>query len=334
MASRRSNLRFGVLGTALIATKVAQAIHKAKGASLAAIASRTAAKARSWAARHDCPKWFGSYEALLDDPDVDVVYVPLPNSMHHEWTIRAAEKRKHVLCEKPIAASLSQAIEMTDACRACGVQFMDGVMWVHHARAARFRSVLDKGALGKLRRVTSAFTFCWEKFPKDDIRLKPELAGGSLGDLGWYCIRATTFVFGSPPREVWATARWRNSVDVNVSAVLWYDGDRIASFDCGFDTVMRQWFEAAGTRGSLVCDDFVLPHSVEAARFWIHDGSGKKHKEHVVRGCDQVVCMIEDFAAAVRSGRLNAQWPADAVETMRVCEAVQKAARTESRVSL
>lgn len=332
--SKNVELRWGVIGTALIATKVAAAIHAARGSRLEAIASRSLAKAKRWARKHMCPRAHGSYEALLDNDDIDAVYIPLPNSMHHEWTIRAAEKGKHVLCEKPIAATYAQAVEMADACRHHGVQLMDGVMWVHHARAAHFKKQIDKGALGTLRRATSAFTFLLDKIPKVDIRLSKELAGGSLGDLGWYCVRLANFALGDLPREVYATARWYKGVDMNLSAVLWYDKDRMSSFDCGFDTVMRQWFEIAGTKGSMVCDDFVLPHSTAEARYFVHGAEGKKRKAFVVRDCDQVVAMIEDFTRAVQSGTLNAAWPRESLETMRVLEAVAKSAKTESRVEL
>lgn len=331
---KTTDLRFGVMGTALIATKIANAIHSAKGARLDVIASRNLARAKSWARRHKCPRAYASYEELLDDAEIDAVYIPLPNSMHHEWTIRAAEKGKHVLCEKPIAASYSQAVEMADACRQHGVQLMDGVMWVHHSRAAHFKKQIDKGALGTLRRLTSAFTFLLDKIPKVDIRLSKELAGGSLGDLGWYCMRLANFAFEDLPKEVYATARWYNGVDMNLSAVLWYDKGRMASFDSGFDIVMRQWFEIAGTKASMVCDDFVLPNSTAEARYFVHGGEGKKRKEHVVRDCDQIVAMIEDFTKAVKSGKLNTAWPRETLETMQVMEAVAKSAKTGSRVEL
>jgi predicted dehydrogenase len=121
---------------------------------------------------------------------------------------------------------------------------------------------------------------------------------------------------------------------MNLSAVLWYDKDRMASFDCGFDVVMRQWFEIAGTKASMVCDDFVLPGSTAEARYFVHGAEGTKRKEFVVRDCDQIVAMIEDFTKAVQSGKLNAAWPRETLETMRVLEAVEKSAKTGSRVQL
>ncbi len=332
--STGKDVRIGIMSTAVIATKVCKGMHLARGATPAAVASRDAGKAKAWARKHRVPVSYGSYEALLDDPEIDAVYIALPPSMHHEWTIKAAEHGKHVLCEKPIALDLKQAQEMVEACRQHRVQLMDGVFWVHHPRAIHLRKTLEKGSLGRLRRVTSSFTFCWEKMPLDNIRLKPELGGGSLGDLGWYCVRITHFAFGELPQRVFATARYVNKVDVSLSATLWYSDERMASFDCGFDTVMRQWFEIAGMKNSLVCDDFVLPNSTESARYFMHDGSGKKRKEFVIKNGVQEVSMIEDFAAIVKSGKLDPRWPAETLATQKVIDALAKSAKQEKIVEL
>ena len=124
---------------------------------------------------------------LLSDTEIEAVYIPLPPSLHAEWTIRTAEAGKHILCEKPLSANYGQAMDMVDACRANGVQLMDGVMWVHHDRTRLMEQIIQSGDLGELRRVTSAFTFHWDQFPTDNIRVSRELAGGSLGDLLYPC---------------------------------------------------------------------------------------------------------------------------------------------------
>jgi len=155
------NVRWGILGTARIATKVAAAIHQAQGAQLSAIASRSADRAQQWQAEHKAERHYGSYQALLGDPEIDAVYIPLPPSLHAEWTIKAAQQGKHVLCEKPIAMSALEAREMVNACEHHNVQFMDGVMWYHHPRCKQMQDVIKQGQLGPLRRVTSAFTFNW-----------------------------------------------------------------------------------------------------------------------------------------------------------------------------
>ena len=326
-------LRFGILGTARIAEKVAAAIHAADGASLDVIGSRDADRAREWAQGHQVPRSVGDYRRVIDDPEIDAVYIPLPNSMHHAWTLAAAEAGKHVLCEKPLGIDAQQARDMAAACREHQVQLMDGVMWVHHPRTIAMKEQITSGTLGELRRVTSAFTFRFDEIPDYDIRLDPDTGGGSLGDLGWYCCRATLWAFDDLPTRVFATARMFRDVDMNLSALLWYDNQRMASFDCGFDTELRKWFEVAGTRSSLVCDDFLSPWDVNQPRFWVHNRNGLQGK-HLAPTPIQEVVMIENFAQAVVSGKIREDWIDDAVATQTMCDALARSARIEHVVEL
>jgi len=312
---------------------VGQAIKRAAGAELVAVASRSKERAEAWAAAHGVPKAYGSYAELVEDPEIDALYIPLPPSLHAEWTIRAVERGKHVLCEKPLAATVADAEAMVEACRRHSVQLMDGVMWVHHERTEWMERVLASGQLGRLRRVTSSFTFNWPQWPEADFRLDRSLGGGSLLDLGYYCVRATLWAFQSLPAEVWAAARYYRDVDVNLTGVMLYPDERIASFDCGFDTQPRRTLEVAGTDGSLSCDDFTLPWQEGEATFRLRLGRNKA-SEYRLTGCIQEVRMIERFGQCVRSGQLNVQWPADALETMRVCDALDRAARTGERVAV
>jgi len=225
---------------------------------------------------------------------------------------------------------------MAAAAREHQVQLMDGVMWVHHPRADAMKERLSDGTLGELRRVTSAFTFHYDEIPDYDIRLDPQTAGGSLGDLGWYCCRAALWAFDQLPDRVFATARMFRDVDINLSAILWYDQQRMASFDCGFDTELRKWFEVAGTKASLVCDDFLRPWDQRKPRFWIHDRNGLKG-EHVVQTtgtATQEVLMIENFAEAVGRGELRDDWIDDALRTQTMCDALARSAQQEQVIEL
>ena len=325
----KKHVRWGILSTAGIATKVARAINLSQNAELVAVASRTEERATAWAQKHNVPTAYSNYDALLSDATLDAIYIPLPPSLHAEWTIRAAEHGKHVLCEKPLAANSDEASIMADACRQNGVQLMDGVMWVHHERTAMMKQEL--GDLGELRRVTAAFTFNWNTIPTDNIRTKPELAGGSLGDLGYYCVRAILWAFEEMPTKVFATARYKVGVDFNLAGILWFEDERIATLDCGFDTALRKWFEVAGTRASLVCDDFTVPTSEESARFWVH-GSGNEKYE--TGACIQEVNMIERFSGIVQSGNLEPEWVEVAVNTMRVCDALLESDQRGESVQL
>ena len=313
-------VRWGILSTANIATKVARAIHLAENSDLIAVASRTEERAATWAADYNVPTVYGTYDALLADDSLDAIYIPLPPSLHAEWTIKAAEHGKHVLCEKPLAANAAEAVAMADACRQNGVQLMDGVMWVHHERTAVMKQKLKDGTLGKLRRVTTAFTFNWDTIPVRNIRAMKEFAGGSLGDLGYYCVRAILWAFEQMPTQVFATARYKVDVDFNLAGILWFDDERIATLDCGFDTGIRKWFEVAGTRASIVCDDFTVPTSENTARFWVHGPDG--NEQNTVDGCIQEVTMIERFSRIVKSENLEAEWSDVAVDTMRICDAL------------
>jgi predicted dehydrogenase len=319
-------VRWGILSTANIATKVGDAIHLADGAELVAIASRTQNRAEDWAYEHNVPRTYGNYEGLLNDPEVDAIYIPTPPSMHAEWTIKAAEHGKHVLCEKPLSVTAEEAVAMADACRRNGVQLMDGVMWVHHKRTAEMRRLIDDGTLGRLRRVTAAFTFNWDTIPENNIRAQKEVGGGCLGDLGYYCVRAILWAFGDLPTQVFGTTRDKVGVEFNLSGLLWFADERMASFDCGFDTGSRKWFEVAGTKGSLICDDFTVPWKTDVARFWIH-GTAGKDAEHRIEACIQEVEMIERFSNIVRTGELDAHWPTVAIDTMRVCDTLLESAR-------
>jgi predicted dehydrogenase len=332
-------IRWGVLGTAKIATKVAKAIREAPGAELAAVASRSGPRAESWAAQHGAGRAYGSYDELLADPELTAVYIPLPPSLHAEWTIRAAQAGKHVLCEKPLAASASEGREMIAACREHRVQLMDGTMWMHHPRTELMQAELTSGKLGPLRRVSAAFSANFlADAPPDNIRFQRELAGGALGDVGWYCVRAALWAFGELPERVQATARFFQEVDIDLSAWLWFREDRMAVFDCGFDTVWRKWFEVAGSLGSLVCDDFVNPWKTERPRFWLHDGQGQS-TEHVAPPQIQEVRMIEHFGELVRKiirdgAAPDDRWPRQSLETQVVCDALAESARREMPIEI
>ena len=326
-------LRFGILGTARIAEKVGQAIHEATNATLHVIASRDADRAAKWAKEHNAANSVGSYEAVLADPDVDAVYIPLPPSMHAEWTTRAAEAGKHVLCEKPLAGNSNEARQLVDVCEKHGVQFMDGVMWLHHPREADMRAVIESGTLGDLRHLSSAFTFRWPTVPEDDFRTKREYGGGSLLDLGWYCVGVALWAFGEMPERVFGSGQFRNEVDMHFNGLMWFSGNRTASLNCGFDTVMRRWVEIAGTEKSLVCDDFTRPWKVDKPRFWIHESDGSAD-ERISEPPVQEVCMIEQFSAAVLSGTLRTEWPQRALQTQIVCEALDQSARSGEIVTL
>jgi predicted dehydrogenase len=325
-------VRWGIMGTARIATRVSTAIHAVAGAEAGVIASRNGEKAASWGAEHDIPQSTEGYQALLENDQLDAIYIPLPPSMHHEWTIKAAEHGKHVLCEKPIAMNARQAEEMAAACRENNVQLMDSTMWVHSPRARDMKQFLASGQLGELSRVTSAFTIMLNPI-EDELRYDRQRGGGSLMDLGWYNIRATLWAFGSLPERVLGSGQYENDVDMRFSATLWYPGDAMASFDCAFNLTRRKWFEITGTEGTVVCDDFLAPWDPARPRYWTHDAEGAS-TEYVSEPLIQEECMVDHFCQIVRSGELDEHWPQITIDNQRVVDALDQSSRSGKVVEI
>ena len=332
MTAPDRSLRFGILGTAKITRRLVPAIRKAHNAELVAIASRDLLRATTWAQEYDVDTTYGSYQDLLDAPDIDAVYIPLPPSMHHEWTIRAAAAGKHVLCEKPLSLSSAEAEEMATACQEHGVQLMDGVMWMHHDRTPAMKEVIEAEDFGPLRRVTSGFSVNMLDELEGNFRLVPELGGGSLLDLGYYCVGGVLWAFNGLPGRVYASARYQGGVDLNFSGMMWFDDNRIASIDCGFDTSFRTWIEVSGAGGSLVCDRFTRPQDDETAAFYVHKGF--EDSKVSVPNRDQIVRMVETFSNLALAESPDPHWPQRAIDTMRVCEALSQSARDEQVVEL
>jgi predicted dehydrogenase len=327
-----AKVRWGILGVAWINQRLLPAFRAATHAEVRAIASRSPDRARAAAAAAGIPVAHGSYDALLDDPDVDAVYIPLPNSLHGEWVRRAAERGKHILCEKPLTPTAEEARELVDFCRARGVKLMDGFMWPHHPRTALLRQHLDEGAVGQVRRVSAAFTFPLKPLDPGNIRLRSDLAGGSLLDVGCYCVYALRWAFGAEPVRVYATARYAYDVDVEMNGTLWFDDDRVGTFDCGFTLPFRRWLEVTGGQGVARVHDLWLPGP--RAVFTIEKEGAERREVAAPDGADQVVCMIDNFCKAVLEGTPVRPDPEEAVRTLRVLDALARSAQEEREMDV
>lgn len=347
-------IRWGFLGTANIARKNWQAIHNTGNSVLTGVASRDLSKAERFIAECQAsvpvpilPKAYGSYESLLASNEIDAVYIPLPTGLRKDWVIRAAESGKHVVCEKPCAVHLSDLVEMTSACKRHGVQFMDGVMFVHGARMQRLREVLAEGkTIGKIRRITSQFSFLGDEgFVADNIRSRSNLEPqGCLGDLGWYSIVfALECLQGRMPRRVrgqflsrFGSPESPAQIPSEFSAELLYDDGVSASFYCSFVTENQQWANISGTQGYLHVPDFVLPFFGCEAALEIN------RPEFKVTGCHfsmeshpqrlavseysnnhpsaQETRLFRTFAEQVARGGLRSDWPERALKTQQLLE--------------
>lgn len=342
-------IRIGVMGCAEIARKVSRAINLAPNATIAAVASRSLEKAKSFATSNGYPestKIHGSYESILEDPEVDALYVPLPTSLHVEWAIRAAEKGKHILLEKPVALNVAEFDKIVAACEANGVQIMDGTMWVHNPRTAKLKEFLsDSDRFGQLKTVQSCFSFAGdEDFLKNDIRVKPGLDGlGALGDAGWYAIRASLLAnnFELPNTVTAFPGAVLNEAGVILScgaSLTWEDG-RTATIYCSFLANLTMEITAIGTNGTLRVHDFIIPFQETQASFttstkawfnelvtaWVNPPS-----EHTVKTeLPQEACMVREFARLVgeiknKGAKPDGFWPSISRKTQLVVDAVKE----------
>jgi predicted dehydrogenase len=325
-----TKLRWGILGVARINERLLPAFARACHGELRAIASRSLPRAREAAGRAGIPAAHGSYEELLASPDIDAVYIPLPNTLHADWARRAADHGKHILCEKPLTPTAREAEELVAYCQARKVKLMEGFMWPHHPRTARLRQALDSGVIGPVQRVGASFTFLLPMDPKN-IRLQADLGGGSLLDVGCYTVYGIRWAFGAEPVRVWATARFEEDVDVEMSGVLWLEDGRLGLFDCGFTLPVRAGLEITGTEGVIRVPHLWGPGP--KATFTIQR-SDLSVEEVVIEGEDQIVNMLDDFNRCVLEDRPVEPDPLEAVKTLRVLDALALSAREERVVDV
>jgi predicted dehydrogenase len=355
-------LRIGFLSTAGIGRKNWKAIFHSGNCVVSAVASRDVAKGRQFIdecqrefAFEQPPLAFGSYEELLASEMVDAVYVPLPTALRKSFVIRAAENRKHVVCEKPCAVDSAGLEEMLSACRSNRVQFMDGVMFMHNPRQAKVREVLDDDkSVGALRRLSSSFSFySGADFFRGNIRANGALEpAGCLGDLGWYSIRFALWTLNwRLPHTVTAgilssseNLPDRPPAPIDFSAELFFDGGVSCAFYCSFIAGRQQWVHVSGQKGWLLLPDFIHPFNsfepaFEVNEQWVTVSSGAKCPPGVdplVQGhaAAQDAIMWRNFANQIASGKLNDDWPMWSAKTQKVMDACHEAARRGQPVKL
>ncbi len=290
-------VRWGVLGCARIARlNVIPAILRNSNAKLQAVASRDAAKLVEFHSLFGDFTDHTSYDALLADPNVDAVYLPLPNAMHCEWAIKAMRAGKHVLCEKPLALNSEQAAQMVETARECGVQLMEAFMYRYTERTRQIRAILDSGRLGKIRSINSTFRFLLDR--ENTIKENPALGGGALYDVGCYPLNLIGLVAQAEPVSCAVECDKVNGVDVNLSAVLRYEDGLIASLHCGFNAFGRMHSEIIGTEGMLESTDTFLDNAGELV---LHTKTGREVIP--VPACDRYGAEIADFSAALLEKR-------------------------------
>ena len=334
MIAAKTSVRWGVLGTGLIAQNhVIPAIQGAERCELVAIASRSETKADGIAARFSIPRAFGSYEALLADPDVDAVYLPLPNDLHGPWTRRAADAGKHVLCEKPIALTSAETQEVADYCEERNILAMEAFMYRFHPAWARVRGLISEGAIGQLLDVGIWFSFRTNR--TGDYRLDFAAGGGALYDVGCYAVNVSRMLLGDHPDHVLGTARIdsESGVDMTFSGILDYGGS-FATFTCSMEQEPQHSIVIHGTAGWIsIADPFNCPPDVATT---ITIGTGGDHHPNAstiesitIPPANQYGLQATALADAILNGTPSPLPLEDSIKNMRLLERLFAAANIQ-----
>ncbi|XP_009623708.1 putative oxidoreductase At4g09670 [Nicotiana tabacum] len=351
MADNETPVRFGIIGCAEIARKMSRAINLSPNSTLYAIASRSIEKAKNFAIKNsllsDSIKLYGNYIELLNDPFVDAVYMPLPTSFHLHWAILAAEKKKHLLLEKPTALNVTQLDKIIEACERNGVQFMDASMWYHHPRTAKMKEFIsDPKLFGQVKAIHSSSSYSpGPEFLENNIRVKPDLdALGALGDAGWYCIGAILWAMNQNlPTTVTAlptVARNSAGVILTCSASLYWEKDEtVATFYCSFVSHETMDLRVYGSNGTFYLYDFIIPMDENSASFSFTSGAKfldlhigwnvKPQAVEVNSKLPQEASMIQEFSRLVKAievskSKPESKWPYSSRVTQLVLDAVNK----------
>lgn len=322
-------VRWGILSTANIAKKrVIPAIQKAVNGEVVAVASRSADRAQQFAQETHIPTAHGSYEALLADEQVDAIYIGLPNSMHHEWAIKCAEAGKATLCEKPLAANAQEAQEMVDAFAERNLLFAEAFMYRFHPQNQRVQQMLQDGAVGTVHTINAVFTFPLSD--EGNIRLSKELAGGSLMDVGCYCINSMRFLTGEEPITGQALAVY-GAVDERMSGTLQFPSGILGHFDSSLRTHRSHWYEVRGSDGRIVVPESYVPEPETMTVIYHEQGDTTETIE--IPPTDHYQLMVEDFADALLNQR-PPRFPAqDAVRNMQVIDMLSASAKNNTKES-
>jgi D-xylose 1-dehydrogenase (NADP+, D-xylono-1,5-lactone-forming) len=313
------SVRWGIVSTARIIERVLPELEESPQVELLAVASRSQAAADDYSAQKAIPRAYGSYEALLADRDVEAVYIPLPNSLHVEWAIRALEAGKHVLCEKPLDRRAARVERAFDAAERAGLILSEAFMYRHHPQTRRLQELVAAGEIGELRVLRSSFGFTLEGL--EDVRLRADLDGGSLMDVGCYCVSAARLLAGEPEVAIGRQVVAPSGVDVRFSGLLVFPGDVPAHFDCGLDVPDNSLLEVVGSEGTLrVSTPFLITEpGIELSR----DGATELVE---IPHAGAYRLEFENVSTAIRNGDRPLLGSADALGQARAIEALYRSA--------
>ena len=322
-----SLVKWGFLSTADINRKLIPGAHASEKVGLFAVASRDKNRAEAYADEWEIPRAYGSYEDLLADPEIEAVYISLPNTMHVEWSIKALEAGKHVLCEKPLTRHPEEADAAFDVAERTGRLLSEAFMYRHNPQTAKVVELVRGGAIGELRLIRSAFSYGLYDF--ENIRLRTDVEGGALMDVGCYNVSGSRLLGGEPER-VWGEAWYGPSgTDWIFTGTLRLPGDVIATFDCGTALAERDELEAIGSEGSLFLDD---PWHCNVPVIELRRGSETEGIE--LEPLDSYRLELENMSDAIRGETDLLLGREDALAQARALEALHRSATTGAPVSL
>ena len=291
-------VRWGIMGTGMIATKVAPLIAAAKDTQIVAVGSRKLETAQTFAAKLKISRAHGSYEALLADPEVDAIYLTLPNSLHAEWTIKAAQAGKHILCEKPIAVTVEELDAMVAAAQKNGVVLMEAFMYRCHPATLRIKQLVQEGAIGKVRLIRA--TFCYNWYALQNVRYSLPLMGGAMMDVGCYCLNFARYIAGAEPIEAKATALIgpESRVDETIGCTVKFPNDVLAILLAGMRNSTPSGAEVWGDGGQIIT---AAPWFPDAKRTVFSVTKGKQTYEEIIEnGGNEYTLEAENLNACIR----------------------------------
>ena len=318
---------WGIVSTAHINRLVIPPAHASDKVELVAVASREQGRAEEYAKEWEIERAYGSYEALLEDPDVDAVYISLPNTMHREWSIRSLEAGKHVICEKPFSKRAEDVEAAFDAAERSGRLLTEAFMYRHNPQTAKLAELVREGAIGELRVVRSAFSYAL--YDADNIRLRTDVEGGSLMDVGCYCVSGSRLLAGEPETVYGQQYVGPTGTDWVFAGEMRFPGDVLALFDCGTSLPERDELEAIGTEGSLFLDD---PWHCRQPVIEIRRNGDVERIE--LEPVDSYGLEFENVSAAIRGEAELVLGREDAVAQARAIGALSASARSGDPVAL
>jgi predicted dehydrogenase len=320
-------VKWGIISTADINRKVIPGAHASPKVDLVGVASRDQTRAEAYAKEWQIPRAYGSYDALLADPEIEAVYISLPNTLHCEWSIRALEAGKHVLCEKPLSRHTHEVEAAFDAAERTGRLLMEAFMYRHNPQTKRLKQLVDEGAIGELRLVRSVFSY--SLYDESNIRLRPEVEGGALMDVGCYNVSGSRLVGGEPERVFGEAWYGPTGTDWVFTGTLRFPGDVIGLFHCGTALPEQDELEVIGSEGSLFVDD---PWHCQAPLIELRRDTYVDRIE--IEFADSYRLELENLSDAIRGEGEPLLGRDDAIGQARALEALHESATSRQPVAL